>query len=394
MKRFSFIILTALMMALVVRAESDELRRYGSLTHSVGLPNVLFLVGEIEQGDSFELRRAMRDSQIDLVVLGSAGGNLYEGLQIASILHDNGIDTFVPEGINCESSCANIFFAGTHRLALGNVGVHQFYSGSRDAGASRPADQTAAVTQYTTSDIIGILNGFDTPAFVYEKMFGTGDIYYFEGDERGRLDLNSDDPGFRARIEAAGRYIAENPDVVRRPSPKENVSESATQPPVDNAPSGRTGADRLYSDIDFFGMDLGASGVRNISLNECEAICNRDARCAAFSYVTATRWCWPKSGVENFSLAPGTISGIIDYARVNPGIFDRSFIEVTAADIPGLDIYPKGIKNLTLAQCRNTCEADTSCRAFSWVSKKNWCFPKYGVGRLTRALGTISGIRN
>ena len=101
---------------------SAETVQYGSLRHYSDVPSVLFLTGEIKVNDSFELRRAMRDQTIDLVVMASPGGNLYEGLQIAAILHDNGIGTYVPQGASCESSCANILLGGFHRLVVGELG--------------------------------------------------------------------------------------------------------------------------------------------------------------------------------------------------------------------------------------------------------------------------------
>lgn len=45
----------------------------------------LFLTGEIRAGDTLELRTALRESAIQIVVMGSAGGNLYEGLQMGAI---------------------------------------------------------------------------------------------------------------------------------------------------------------------------------------------------------------------------------------------------------------------------------------------------------------------
>jgi hypothetical protein len=192
---------------------------YGGFVHVEQVPNVLFLTGEISTGVSFELRRAMRDHDIKLVVAASPGGNLYEGLQIAAILHDNEIGTYVPEAASCESSCATIFLGGTNRMLLGELGVHQFYSGSDDAQSDAPQSVTTAVTQYTTSDIIGILNEFDTPPFVYEKMFGTTDIYYFKASEKVRLNRNTEDASFIANIDAVDAFLQTSPDLLKRPEP-------------------------------------------------------------------------------------------------------------------------------------------------------------------------------
>lgn len=388
----AFAVTTALF--LLYQPASAEMQRYGSFHFYDGLPNVLFLVGDIEANDSFELRRAMRDHDIDLVVTGSAGGNLYEGLQLASILNDKGIGTYVPEDANCESSCANIFFGGQQRMVIGNLGVHQFYDRSKSATSRVQKDLTIASTQYTTAEIIGIMNEFDTPAFVYEKMLGTDDIYYFRETEKPRLNRGADDPDFLTILSAVDSFIDAQPAVLSRPLPPVSTpaDQVAAAPPAPAA-TPQTSIAR-YEGLDFFGMDLNTRGIRDISLQECESICESSSSCAAYSYVAKTRWCWPKSGVENISVARGTTSGVKDFSRVNPSLFDRAFVEVTGADIPGYDIYPRGLQNMTLDQCRMACENDGSCVAYSWVAPKNWCFPKYGVGQMKDFVGRISGIRN
>jgi len=35
-------------------------------------------------------------------------------------------------------------------------------------------------TQYTTSKIIGFLNVFDTPVFIYEEMFASSKMYIYK----------------------------------------------------------------------------------------------------------------------------------------------------------------------------------------------------------------------
>jgi len=168
---------------------------YGSFRFDERAPNSLFLTGEIQSGDSFELRKALREHDIKIVVMGSAGGNLYEGLQMGAILRDKEVSTFVPKSLNCESSCANMFFGGAKRKADGKLGVHQFYS--RDGERSVALGETEASTQYTMADVIGIMNELGTPPFVYEKMLGTPDIYYFSEDELRLLDLDPAAPDFR-----------------------------------------------------------------------------------------------------------------------------------------------------------------------------------------------------
>ncbi len=372
---------------------------YGSYRHYEELPNVLFLIGEIKNGDSFELRRAMRDYEVDLVVTASAGGSLYEGLQMASILHDNSVSTYIPKDANCESSCAKVFLGGTKRIVLGELGVHQFYSGATDAESLGQKNITTASTQYTTSDIIGILNEFDTPPFVYEKMFGTVEIYYFKSPEKKRLSLGKEDEAFMARVNEVNQFLAAMPSAMMRPSktPATNKTAQGAPPATSSNPSSPKSDPILkkrFYDTDFFGMDLTPQGLRDVSLYQCESYCKRTPACAAWSYVHATRWCWPKSGIENISIASNVTSGITNLNRINPEIFNRPFTEATGIDIQGYDLYPKGLRNMTLDQCRHACQATSNCVAWSYVPKKSWCFPKYGVGAYVTQIGVISGVLN
>lgn len=383
----------SLVLALAGPAAAER-TEYSSLWSHSDLPGVLFLTGEIKSGDSFELRRAMRDQKVRLVVTSSPGGSLYEGLQMAAILHDNEIGTFVPEGASCESSCANIFLGGFKRLAVGDVGVHQFYSAGPDADRGVTTGVASAVTQYTTSDIIGIMNQFDTPPFVYEKMFGTTDIYYFKATEKSRLNRNVDDPDFTEHLDAADFFLSANTDILKRP-----VEPSVLEPPTAMAEppkseGARSSPMERMSDLDFFGMDISPTGHRGISIESCAALCWGNRECAAWSYVVDTQWCWTKSGVQNISYAPGTISQVVRLNGISPEIFDRPFLEVTGKDVVGFDIFPKGLRNTSLEECRDACALASSCRAFTWVAKQNWCFPKYGISRLQDQLGVISGMKN
>ena len=64
------------------------------------------------------------------------------------------------------------------REAEGEV-VHQFYSGS----AFCEVEETA----FTVSQIIGFLNEFETPPFVFERMFQQSEMYYFDNSEMKQI---------------------------------------------------------------------------------------------------------------------------------------------------------------------------------------------------------------
>jgi len=66
---------------------------YGSFLHTEQVPNALFFFSDIEENDSFELRKAIRNHNIDTVVLSSRGGSVWEGLSMAGIIFDKGLKT-------------------------------------------------------------------------------------------------------------------------------------------------------------------------------------------------------------------------------------------------------------------------------------------------------------
>lgn len=287
-------------------------------------------------------------------------------------------------------------------MVLGKLGVHQFYSGASDASVSARKDHTAARTQYTTSEIIGIMNQFDTPPFVYEKMFSTSDIYYFKGSEKPKLNRNAADPRFLDNLSKIDTFLEDNPIAretltTERSQTVKGIPPATSGWPERSIPAPSESLPQLIvktvKDIDFFGADLSAKGVRDISLGQCSDSCRSNSVCAAFSYVAAKRWCWLKSAVENVSYAPGVISGIYRWEHVTLGIFDRPFFEISANDLRGFDIFAKGLKNTTLEECRSICDNAEACIAFSWVISKNWCFPKYDVGPLVKKNGVISGVQ-
>lgn len=183
---------------------------YGSFLHTEQVPDALFFFNDIEQYDSFEFRRALRNHNVDTVVLGSNGGNVFEALNMAAIINDNEISTYVPklpDEMGCYSACAYMFFGGQHRRADGVLAVHQAGSYEPEFDQSKQkVGQTQQQTQFTVSEIIGFLNEFDTPAFVYEKMFRSRDFYVFNENEIKTFSSGSDELN-HTRIEPINRFI-------------------------------------------------------------------------------------------------------------------------------------------------------------------------------------------
>ena len=195
-----FVGLLALILSTAVNAEEKDpfdITVYGSFLHTGTVPNALFFFNDIEEYDSFELRRAIRNHAIDIVVLASKGGSVWEGLNMAGIIHDKGITTYVPklpEKLGCYSACSFMFFGGKIRKADGILAVHQAgaYGSERDKAQAK-VSETQQNTQFTVSEIIGFLNEFETPPWVFEKMFRSREFYFFDEKEKERLATRTEE---------------------------------------------------------------------------------------------------------------------------------------------------------------------------------------------------------
>lgn len=244
----------------------NDFERYGSFIKFSEVPNVLFLLGEISSGDSFELRRAIRSNDVELIVTSSPGGHVFEALQISGIVSDNNISTFVPENGDCSSACSFIFLAGDSRIASGNLGVHQFYTSEKPTTSQPNTEETMIVSQFTTSEIIGFLNQYETPPFVYEKMFSTSSMYYFNEDELALIERSSSDEELLNLFDYANEKITEIFDGFLSDQSSLNDAEGAEvpniPPPSDLSISIKTEIIRLQQELSRLGCNPGqADGI-------------------------------------------------------------------------------------------------------------------------------------
>ena len=197
------------------RPDEFEVTTYGSFVHFKGIPTALFFFEEIAKNDSFEFRKALRNHDIDTVVLWSNGGSVFEGLQMAGIIYDKKLTTFVPKHGECYSACSFMFFGGNTKVSNGLLGVHQFSSDEQASKKSEQVGKTQEISQFTVSEIVGFLNEFETPPWVFEKMFQQQEMYVFSREELSKLEKRSPDydiatiskiEGFLTRLDA---YLSE-----------------------------------------------------------------------------------------------------------------------------------------------------------------------------------------
>ena len=171
----------------------------------------MFFFDNIERNDNFEFRKALRNHNVNLIILSSPGGSVWEGLSIAGIINDKGLNVYVPKSSvkgdgNCASACSFMFFAGETRNVEGKLGVHQFLS--KDSKKKKEVGDIQKTAQFTVSEIIGFLNEFETPAWVYERMFQQSEMYYFKETELVQLETEVSDE-LSTHYEKSEKFISD-----------------------------------------------------------------------------------------------------------------------------------------------------------------------------------------
>lgn len=211
--------------------------------------------------------------------------------------------------------------------------------------------------------------------------------YSYVADERqwcwpkSSLGERSAKPGIISGIKQfGGAEVASNPVIVPQ-IPQPPVAEPSYQ---------------VQRSVDYPGGDIDGQDRRGISLNQCQDHCSRLTGCTAFSYVPRLRWCWPKHSIVQVAPDGDVISGFNPKLARLPGTRSatRSFTTFSNTDFLGRDLTEKGHRGVSLAGCEAICASDDRCQGYSYVHAKNWCWPKYGIGAISRSSGTTSGQKN
>lgn len=147
---------------------------------------VMLAEGSIDQGASARLARELeeRGEYVRRMTINSPGGSLDDAIAMAKLVRERGIDTEVPDGALCASSCPLLLAGGVRRVAgeKAAIGVHQFY-----AVSAKPLDpaQAMADAQMTTARISRHLKemGVDPQMWIYALDTPPRSLYYFSREQ-------------------------------------------------------------------------------------------------------------------------------------------------------------------------------------------------------------------
>ena len=380
---------------------------FGPFSFDDANPDVIQLDGDIDAGSALNFRRVLQAApDAKIITLNSTGGSVHMGLLIADDIHRAKLATYVPMDSGCYSACAYLFLAGLERKADGKLGVHQI-----------SADEPDLVdAQFAISDIIDVLNRFDTPMEVMSIMFKTppDEMHVFTTDEIEEYRLNRS-ASSEAETEDENSSLPETATDQVNP-----VSlPPAYTPPISDSPATAMASPTLpsleeftsqpnriaiYVGLDFFGADIASRHEDDATA--CALSClGLEGECKAFTFnvnpkITRGPNCFLKADTGRADGNSVALSGrLLTAAETDPKSIYLATIDPETAlfddiDLPGGDLYvtPKRTAQ-TQQQCRLACIDDDRCAAFTYVPTGRQCWLKGRISAPSIQKGLTSGIK-
>lgn len=384
-------------------------KTFGPFSVDDAKPDVITMNGMIDVGSALNFRRALQAApNAKLITLNSPGGNVQMGLLIADDIHQRKLATYIPKDSKCYSACSFVFLAGNERKVDGELGVHQISSDSPDLVGA----------QLAISDIIEVLNRFNTPMDVMQIMFKTPpeDMHVFTPEEIERFKLNrsgSDPVGAPTVVNIPAPAVSSTPGTTTVPSEAPAISAAPT-PPADPQPQAklstleeftrRPNRIALYTGLDLFGDDITA--LRVDDPGDCAKNCLiMNGQCKAFTFNANPKIkkgpnCFLKSSAGRADGNSVAISGRFlsaaeaDPASITLGAIDPQTSLFEDIDLPGGDLsrYPERSAKTPL-DCRLACIDDRRCIAFTYIRSKKECWMKGAIGTPGFSRGMVSGVK-
>lgn len=189
------------------------------------------------------------------------------------------------------------------------------------------------------------------------------------------------------------------------PSPTVSPSFLAVRPPFTSphdgmaAPSGaqlpteppRATQERrfkLHDNYDLFGNDI--EKIRDIAQDDCEAACEANDRCHAFSYDKWNHYCFLKYVGNVLSLEPNSISGILESMVPQ---FDSQAVAIERYKGKALDGTRFRAPFYTQDNCREVCITTYNCVGYSFSRPSSECNFYYSINNIHRNSDVDSGVK-
>ena len=146
------------------------------------------LQGSITANKAEEAIKQLKVNRPKAIILNSNGGDMSGALQLAKYIHDNRINTWVPQNSICASGCALIFLAGEKRLCEGDIYLHQFMPTAEHKAKKISLDKAFVNVQKTIGEIVILLNEINAPDFVLERILTQEKLYRLTDADLAKLN--------------------------------------------------------------------------------------------------------------------------------------------------------------------------------------------------------------
>lgn len=317
-------------------------------------PALILVKGDLDLTDAVQFTRLAEGVEEATVFLQSPGGVIFAGLSMGKTIRQKGFVTVVPPAASCISACALAWLGGAERFMAENsrIGFHAAYV-VKYGRRRTSAEAQAVIAKY--------LQELQLPqrAVDYVTSAPPQGLYMLTLDRARDLGLE------------VGPYTSD-------------VTASIDAMPAKVSP----GIKRLPQ-VDLYGRNLPDMPIELQTADECEAQCTARQSCTAYTFNTARSACFLKSSAEIAVSHPAAISGYRDRAGKSIRRINMAIQEAT--DYPGNDIGRQ--RATSFEACLISCGKTKSCKAFSYVVRRQECWFKNRTGSAEPRDGVVSGVK-
>lgn len=389
----------------------------------------VYIDGNFNGGEAERLEALISQGKItpySIVYFNSPGGSLFGGMELARTIRKHGFDTGVAKLDNsgepasgaaiCMSACTLAYLGGVFRYFQDDdsFGVHRFYR-------KEPSENDGELAQVASAAIISFLAEMDVASAFFVEMTkaSSQSIRLLNLSQMLQLGIANNGIG-RTNWTVTATEPAAGDSILYLKGERNtsfginkmlfyclpNGSHLETHVIFD--PQGRTEEARSMRAISleldgerypFAEYLIGEPEIVNGWLNATFAIPNRFWAAIKNGKQIGMQFQFTYDapvflGISGMSLegASALMSGIESSCSLPAAATStRSYQRYTDTDFFGADLTDTGIKGVSLRRCEEICDAEQSCRAYSYVQESRWCFPKFGIGRHVSKRGITSG---
>lgn len=332
--------------------------------------NLIVVSGEFVAGDDQKFKNLAISVDKAIVVLGSPGGLAYVGMEIGRTISIKGFATVVPQDTVCASSCGLAWLAGSTRgffpsSQIGFHAIHTIQSGQTDVSSSGNALVGSYLHQL----------GLNNLTIVYVTETQPSSMRWLTAEDAKMIGLEvfritpQDAQASRPQMEPDYPEAETEENTAKLPEFLTPVDEGGNDPPASGW--------HILQYADLPGFDLPGMPLAAVSAKQCQAHCEANDRCVAFTYNIKYQACFLKRAVMEAYQFTGAISGYHGsqnrISRVGkdygPGL---QFQTNKGMEVVG---PPFGrLASVNLAWCQDQCILNEQCKSFNFYSNGDCLF--------------------